>query len=94
MRTHDTSEPGDPPQPTRRVALAGLAAMTSTLACAGCEAPRKEGSMTITCFIRYQIDPAQREDFQKYAQTWTDIIPRCGGRLVGSCPMPTTSPGD
>jgi hypothetical protein len=25
----------------------------------------------------------QRDDFQKYAQAWTDIIPRCGGRLVG-----------
>jgi hypothetical protein len=39
--------------------------------------------MTITCFIRYQIDPFQRDAFQKYAETWGRIIPRCGGHLVG-----------
>ncbi len=39
--------------------------------------------MTITCFIRYQIDPFQRDSFQKYAEAWGRIIPRCGGHLVG-----------
>ena len=39
--------------------------------------------MTITCFIRYQIDPFQREAFQHYAQNWGRIIPRCGGHLLG-----------
>ena len=39
--------------------------------------------MTIACFIRYQIDPFQREAFRRYAETWGRIIPRCGGRLVG-----------
>ena len=39
--------------------------------------------MTITCFIRYQIDPFQRDEFKKYAETWGRIIPRCGGHLVG-----------
>ncbi len=39
--------------------------------------------MTITCFIRYQIDPSQRDDFKKYAENWGRIIPRCGGHLVG-----------
>lgn len=39
--------------------------------------------MTITCFIRYQIDPFQKEAFQRYAETWGRIIPRCGGDLVG-----------
>ena len=39
--------------------------------------------MTITCFIRYEIDPFQRDDFKKYAENWGRIIPRCGGRLVG-----------
>lgn len=39
--------------------------------------------MTITCVIRYQIDPFQREDFKKYAESWGRIIPRCGGHLVG-----------
>lgn len=39
--------------------------------------------MKITCIIRYQIDPLQREEFQKYAENWGRIIPRCGGELVG-----------
>jgi hypothetical protein len=39
--------------------------------------------MTITCVIRYQIDPFQREAFQKYAENWGRIIPRCGGHLIG-----------
>jgi hypothetical protein len=39
--------------------------------------------MVITCFIRYEIDPAQGAAFREYAQNWLRIIPRCGGRLVG-----------
>ena len=39
--------------------------------------------MKITCFIRYQIDPFQRDEFKKYAENWGRIIPRCGGHLVG-----------
>ena len=39
--------------------------------------------MTITCFIRYRIDPFQREAFRAYAEAWGRIIPRCGGKLVG-----------
>jgi hypothetical protein len=39
--------------------------------------------MTITCFIRYQIDPFQRDAFKAYAENWRRIIPRCGGHLVG-----------
>ena len=39
--------------------------------------------MAITCFIRYEIDPFQREAFREYAQTWGRIIPRCGGNLLG-----------
>jgi hypothetical protein len=39
--------------------------------------------MTIVCFIRYQIDPFQKEQFKKYAENWGRIIPRCGGQLVG-----------
>ena len=37
----------------------------------------------ITCFIRYDIDPFQREAFKSYAEHWGRIIPRCGGRLLG-----------
>jgi len=39
--------------------------------------------MTITCFIRYRIDPFQRDAFAAYAAAWAEIIPRCGGHLVG-----------
>jgi hypothetical protein len=39
--------------------------------------------MKITCFIRYEIDPFQREAFKEYAENWGRIIPRCGGHLVG-----------
>jgi len=39
--------------------------------------------MTISCFIRYQIDPFQREAFKLYAERWGRIIPRCGGHLIG-----------
>jgi hypothetical protein len=39
--------------------------------------------MTITCFIRYQIDPFQRDAFKHYALAWGRIIPRCGGALIG-----------
>jgi hypothetical protein len=39
--------------------------------------------MNVTCLIRYQIDPFQRDAFETYAQTWGRIIPRCGGHLIG-----------
>jgi len=39
--------------------------------------------MNITCFIRYQIDPFQRDEFKRYAENWGRIIPRCGGHLIG-----------
>ena len=39
--------------------------------------------MAITCFIRYRIDPFQRDAFGDYARRWLEIIPRCGGDLLG-----------
>ena len=39
--------------------------------------------MNVTCVIRYEIDPFQRDAFRKYAENWGRIIPRCGGHLVG-----------
>jgi NIPSNAP len=39
--------------------------------------------MIMTCVIRYQIDPFQRDGFREYAENWGRIIPRCGGRLLG-----------
>jgi hypothetical protein len=40
-------------------------------------------TMTITVFIRYEIDPFQKEALRQYAENWGRIIPRCGGHLVG-----------
>jgi len=37
----------------------------------------------ISCVIRYQIDPFQRDAFARYAENWGRIIPRCGGHLIG-----------
>jgi hypothetical protein len=37
----------------------------------------------ITCFIRYEIDPSQREAFRAYAKAWLEVIPACGGDLIG-----------
>ena len=39
--------------------------------------------MTVTVFIRYVIDPFQREAFETYARNWARIIPKCGGGLIG-----------
>jgi len=62
--------------------VATVAALT-----VGCDAPAipttKEIPMTITCVIRYQIDPFQRDAFKQYAARQGTIIPRCGGHLVG-----------
>ena len=70
----------------RRSAL-GVIAATGAAITLGCEAPADADArrvpMKITCIIRYEIDPFQRERFQKYAENWGRIIPRCGGQLVG-----------
>jgi len=39
--------------------------------------------MTITVFIRYQLDPFKRDRFEHYARRWLTIIPKCGGQMVG-----------
>jgi hypothetical protein len=62
---------------------AGLASLSfiATQALAG---PAEKVRMPkFTCFIRYQIDPFQKEAFRQYAEAWGRIIPRCGGYLVG-----------
>jgi hypothetical protein len=45
--------------------------------------PPKDLPMDVTCFIRYEIDPFQRDAFEQYAKNWGVIIPRCGGHLLG-----------
>jgi hypothetical protein len=71
---------------SRREAMGNIAAMCATLTL-GWDAPTRlatrRKSMTVTCVIRYQIDPFQRDGFKKYAENWGRIIPRCGGYLVG-----------
>ena len=39
--------------------------------------------MEITVFIRYRLDPFQCDAFEAYARRWLEIIPRCGGHLLG-----------
>lgn len=39
--------------------------------------------MTITCFIRYEIDPFGKAYFEEYASNWGQAIPRCGADLIG-----------
>ena len=86
----NANEPTDLQQPTRRDALITLATAGAMMFATGVAVGRtgtqtKQGTghMSIACFIRYQIDPSQRDAFEKYAQTWRTIIPRCGGRLIG-----------
>lgn len=33
-------------------------------------------TITITCFIRYELDPFQIDAFRAYAERWGRIIPR------------------
>ena len=37
----------------------------------------------LTCIIRYNIDPTKRAQFEEYARTWGQCIPRNGADLVG-----------
>lgn len=71
----------------RRDAIAVIVATGAALivGCAqsGAEQAGRRASMKVTCVIRYQIDPFQREAFKAYAENWGRIIPRCGGHLVG-----------
>jgi hypothetical protein len=80
------------PQIDRRTALSLMGAMVAavTFGADHAEARAKNEksnsertAMTITCFIRYQIDPFQKDEFRKYAENWGRIIPRCGGHLIG-----------
>ena len=39
--------------------------------------------MSITCFIKYEIEPFGRQAFEEYARNWGQAIPRCGADLIG-----------
>jgi hypothetical protein len=82
-----------PPAPiTRREAIEGIAALSAAVILPNSidgqpqpnvQPDNRRPSMTIACVIRYQIDPFQRDAFQKYAEAWGRIIPRNGGHLIG-----------
>jgi NIPSNAP protein len=65
----------------RREAI--TAGATALVSLASMRAATGSTAMRITCIIRYQIDPYQRDAFKKYAENWGHIIPRCGGHLIG-----------
>ena len=67
---------------TARLAAVGLGLLTWSL-CSDASKPAQEKPVKLACFIRYQIDPFQREAFRSCAQAWGRIIPRCGGHLIG-----------
>jgi hypothetical protein len=69
------------PRLSRRTVLAAVTAATA--ARGQTKDPPMPASTRLTCFIRYQIDPFQRDAFRAYAEAWGRIIPRCGGHLVG-----------
>jgi hypothetical protein len=74
------------PPISRRTAIASIAAFSAVPSIGRnvhADVNVKGKQMTITCIIRYQIDPFQRDGFKKYAENWGRIIPRCGGNLVG-----------
>jgi hypothetical protein len=73
------------PGVNRREAINAAAAVLASLAldARAQTFPPRRTSMTITCVIRYQIDPFQRDAFKQYAENWGRIIPRCGGHLIG-----------
>lgn len=74
------SRPPEIPTP-RRSFIGRLAA--GVLVLAGLSQFTPGVSVTVTCFIRYEIDPFQLETFAEYADNWARIIPRCGGDLLG-----------
>jgi hypothetical protein len=73
-------------RPNRREANGLLASALAALGAGSAHASstlQEAATMRLTCFIRYQIDPFQKEAFRAYAEAWGQIIPRLGGHLVG-----------
>ncbi len=84
--------PENPVASRRTVVIGALGAVVATslpsVTLAGIGSQCDEHSvrsrqMAIACFIRYQIDPSQRDAFKTYAANWGRIIPRGGGHLIG-----------
>jgi hypothetical protein len=71
---------------SRRETISGIAsiiAMSSLWTDPRLRAATRSATMRVTCVIRYQVDPYQKEAFKQYAENWGTIIPRCGGHLLG-----------
>jgi NIPSNAP len=52
--------------------------IASSLSLLAMTAVRIEAPMTVTVFIRYQLDPFKRAMFEQYSKNWLHIIPKCG----------------
>jgi len=37
----------------------------------------------ITCYVRYIIDPAKLDEFERYAKMWIPLVTKFGGRHQG-----------
>jgi hypothetical protein len=73
-------------QITRREAIGGITAVCGALVLGGhaSATPATERTtMTVTCIIRYEIDPFQRDGFKKHAENLRSIVPRAGGHFIG-----------
>jgi hypothetical protein len=66
-----------------KAAVIGFVALSRGMSSLSEQLPNPRKSMKITCIIRYQIDPFQRDAFAQYCGNWGKIIPRNGGYLVG-----------
>ncbi len=84
MNAQDARGPEEKDHPSRRVPNQCFGRPRSMSQAKGTKmGPNKEPAVTLTVFIRYQLDPFKRDTFEAYARRWLTIIPRCGGELVG-----------
>jgi hypothetical protein len=85
VKPQDDSMTSATPTIDRReaVGFAGVLAVLAIAPASLAEPSRKNPSMKIMCVIRYQIDPARRDEFKRYAEMLIAVIPRIGGHLMG-----------
>jgi NIPSNAP len=74
-RSIDVAQAGSVSEVVQVIARVAPRAMT--------EKHAQEFPMAVTVFIRYQLDPFKRAQFEEYSRRWLSIIPRCGGDLIG-----------
>jgi hypothetical protein len=67
----------------RSEAIQTASAAAVSLALLAMTVETQEPTMSITVFIRYQLDPFKRAQFEEYSKRWLTIIPKCGGDLIG-----------